>query len=113
MRSGPVASWSLFILSLTSGPSQVAPFQRHQLRLGYGQPLMGKGPQAVYLYYYRNDPQFVRSNLTLRLAVAPAYLDSELGIKDVLSPSTALGIGVAGGGFGDYFYEVRQGEYLR
>jgi hypothetical protein len=113
MRPRLTAAGLLFILPLASAWSQVDPFQRHQLQLGYDQPLMGQGPQAVYVYYYRNEPQFVRSNLTLRLAVAPAYLDSEIGIKDVLSPSTALGVGVAGGGFGDYYYEVRQGKYMR
>jgi len=108
-----ITAWLLLALPLASAYSQVDPFQRNQVQLGFDQTLADKGPQAIYLYYYRNEPQFVRSNLTLRLAVAPAYLDSELGIKDVLSPSTALGIGIAGGGFGDYFYEVRQGEYLR
>jgi hypothetical protein len=49
------------------------PVIRNQIQLGYDQPITGKGPQALYLYYYRNDPEFLRTNLTLRLAVAPAY----------------------------------------
>jgi hypothetical protein len=58
--------------------------------------LPAKGPQAAFAYYYLNVPEFVRTNLTLRLAIAPAYSDGELGIRDVLSPSTDIGIGIAG-----------------
>ena len=61
--------------------------------------------------YYRNEPGFLRTNLTLRLAVAPTYLDSELGIRHVLGENTDLGIGVAGGGFADSYREIRQGTY--
>jgi hypothetical protein len=104
--------WLLFWLTLR-GSAQVDPIVRNQLQLGYDQPITGKGPQAAYLYYYRNEPQFVRSNLTLRLAVAPAYMDAEVGVKNLISPSTDLGIGIAGGAFGDYYYEVRQGNYVR
>lgn len=103
----------LFCFIALRSPAQVDPITRNQIQLGYDQPVTGKGPQAAYLYYYRNEPQFVRSNLTLRLAVAPAYMDAEIGVKHVLSPSTDLGIGIAGGAFGDYYYEVRQGHYFR
>ena len=93
--------------------TQVDPFVRNQIQLGYDQPITGKGPQAAYAYYYLNVPEFVRTNLTLRMAIAPAYLDGELGIRSVLSPYTDIGIGIAGGVFGDYYYEVRQGHYFR
>ena len=56
--------------------------------------------------------QFVRTNLTLRLAIAPTYLDSELGISDALGPHTDIGIAVAGGGFADSYQEVRRGTFL-
>jgi len=113
----PIAIWSLFFLVgavlATPAAAQVDPIIRNQIQLGYDQPITGKGPQALYLYYYRNDPEFLRTNLTLRLAVAPAYMDSEIGIKDILSSTTALGVGISGGTFGDNHYEVRQGHYLR
>jgi len=66
-----------------------------------------------YAFYYRNQPNFLRTNLTLRLAAAPVYLDSELGLTGALGPHTDLGIGLAGGGFADSYFEVRQGEFLR
>jgi hypothetical protein len=90
---------------------QLDPMFRNQIQLGYDQPLSGKGPQAAYAYYYYNDPEFIGTNLVLRAAVAPAYIDSELGFRSLLSPNTDLGIGVVGGLFGDNFYEVRQGTY--
>jgi hypothetical protein len=47
----------------------------------------------------------------MRLAVAPTYLDSELGIRHVIGENTDLGIGLAGGGFADSYTEIRQGGY--
>jgi hypothetical protein len=66
--------------------------------LGYNQPFEGHAPLAAYAFYYHNQPDFFATNLTLRLAVAPVYLDSELGFASALGPNTDLGIGLAGGG---------------
>ena len=42
----------------------------------------------VVRFYYLNVPHFYRTNLTLRLALAPLYLDSELGIQHAIGPQT-------------------------
>lgn len=94
-------------------PGQIDPVKRDLIQFGYNAPLEGHPPLSAYAFYYRNQPDFVRSNLTLRLAIAPTYLDSELGISQVIDANTDLGIGVAGGGFGDSYYEIRQGKYLQ
>ena len=96
-----------------SAHGQIDPVKRQLFQVGYNQPLQGRAPLAGYAFYYRNQPNFLRTNLTLRLAVAPVYLDSELGLTGALGPHTDLGIGLAGGGFADNYYEVRQGEFLR
>jgi hypothetical protein len=90
---------------------QIDPFKRELIQVGYNAAFEGHPPLAAYAYYYYNKPEFLQTNLTLRLAVSPTYLDSELGIARVLTDYTDLGIGVAGGGFGDNFYEVRQGKF--
>ena len=91
---------------------QIDPMRRNLLELGYDQPIVGKGPQAVYAYYYYNNPTFLsNTNMALRLAIAPAYLDSEIGFRHLISPTTDVGIGIFGGGFADNYYEVRQGRY--
>ena len=99
-----------------SGPSgvfgQIDPMQRELFQFGYNAPLQGHAPLAAYAFYYRNEPNFFRTNLTLRLALAPTYLDSELGISHVLDENTDLGIGLAGGGFADSYDEIREGQYL-
>jgi hypothetical protein len=101
---------SLFLPMLAS--AQVDPVKRDLIQFGYNQAFEGHEPLAAYAYYYHNQPDFLRTNLTLRLAVAPVYLDSELGFLGALGPSTDLGIGFAGGGFGDSYNEVRAGEFL-
>jgi len=93
--------------------AQLDPMQRNMLQLGYDVPFNGQGPQAAYVFYYYNNPEFVRTNMTLRLVVAPIYLDGELGFKQLISPNTDVGIGVFGGGFSDNFYEIRQGHYYK
>jgi hypothetical protein len=108
----------LILLALWAGGgspcgAQIDPYPRSLIQLGYDQALPGKGPQSLYLYYYYNNPAFLRTNVALRLAVAPVYFDGELGFRQLLSPHTDLGIGISGGGFGDNYYEVRQGRYLK
>ena len=101
---------SLFAPILSS--AQIDPVRRDLIQIGYNQAFEGQQPLGVYAFYYHNEPDFFRTNLTLRLALAPTYLDSELGITGALGPNTDLGIGVAGGGFGDDYNEVHDGQFL-
>lgn len=102
------------IWSQLSAFAQVDPISRNQIQLGYDYPVTGTGPQAVYAYYYLNIPELANNtNAALRMAVAPLYFDGELGIRGVITPHTDLGIGLAGGAYGDYYYEVRQGHYFK
>jgi hypothetical protein len=91
--------------------AQIDPVKRDLIQLGYNQPLEGHAPFAGYAFYYHNQPDFLRTNLTLRLAVAPVYLDSELGFVQGLGPHTDFGIGLAGGGFADSYNEIRAGTF--
>jgi hypothetical protein len=92
--------------------AQIDPVKRDLIQLGYNQAFEGHQPLAAYAFYYHNQPDFLETNLTLRLALAPVYLDSELGFVGALGPNTDLGIGLAGGGFGDSYNEVHDGQYL-
>jgi hypothetical protein len=107
----------LLLISLLSfafaSHAQIDPEKRQLIQLGYNQPLQGRGPISGYAFYYLNHPQFLRTNLTLRLAVAPVYLDAELGISQALGERTDLGIGAGGGGFADSYSEVRLGRFLK
>jgi hypothetical protein len=92
---------------------QIDPANRELIQVGYNAALEGQAPLAAYAFYYRNQPDFLQhSNLTLRLAVAPTYLDSELGFRSLLGEYTDLGVGIAGGGFADDYYEIRRGTYI-
>jgi len=92
--------------------AQIDPVQRDLVQLGYDQPFEGRSPIGAYAFYYHNQPDFLRTNVTLRLAVAPVYLDSELGFTGLLGPNTDVGIGLAGGGFADGYSEIRHGTYF-
>ena len=93
--------------------AQIDPTKRELIQVGYNQALEGKAPVAAYAFYYHNNPEaFSRSNLAFRLALAPVYIDSELGIRDALGPHTDLGIGLYGGGFAFSYSEVRQGSLI-
>jgi hypothetical protein len=99
------------VLGSFSCYAQIDPVHRNLLELGYDQPVTGKGPQGLYAYYYYNTPELFNTNTALRLAIAPAYVDGELGFKQLLSPTTDVGLGFYGGMFGANYYEVRQGRY--
>jgi len=91
---------------------QLDPERRELIQLGGNQALQGAAPIDAYAYYYLNEPNFFHTNVTLRLAVAPVYLDSETGFVGLLGPHTDFGLGLAGGGFADDYYEFHDGKYL-
>ena len=101
----------LALLCPLAATAQIDPFPRNLIQFGYNQPVEGRAPVAGYAYYYRNEPDFLRTNLTLRLAVAPTYVDSEFGFNHALGSQTDFGLGVAGGGFADSYNEIRAGKW--
>ena len=109
----PIVALALAAATALPSQAQIDPEPRRLFQGGYNQPVEGRGPLAAYGYYYHNEPGFVRTNLTLRAVVAPTWLDSELGFRSLLGPDTDLGLGFAGGGFGDSYWEVRRGQLLR
>lgn len=110
----PFASaWLVLWASMCTGHAQIDPVKRDLIQLGFNQPTRGKAPISGYAFYLLNRPDFPRTNLTLRLALAPTFLDSELGFREALGPNTDVGLGVAGGGFAHTYSEFRRGTYLQ
>jgi hypothetical protein len=91
--------------------AQIDPVKRDLIQLGYNAAFEGHAPFAGYAFYYHNQPDFLRTNLTLRLSLAPVYLDSEFGFVGGLGPHTDFAIGLTGGGFADSYSEIRSGKY--
>jgi hypothetical protein len=91
--------------------AQIDPVRRDLIQAGYNQAFEGHAPLAAYAFYYHNQPDFFRTNLTLRLVIAPAYVDSNLGFVNGIGPNTDFAIGLAGGGFADSYNEIRDGTY--
>ena len=101
------------LLVTSTSHAQLDPEPRQLLHLGVNQSLHNDGPQAHYLFYYWNMPDVPSTNRTLRLVLAPTYLNAELGLRGLLGENTDLGVGLFGGGY-DYDYdEVRRGNYYR
>lgn len=109
-RNGSVLSWLAWFIPLTAC-AQIDPVKRDLVQVGYNAAFEGHQPIAAYAFYYHNQPDFLRTNLTLRLAVSPTYADSELGVANALGPNTDIGIGAAGGGFADSYNEIRGGTF--
>ncbi len=97
----------------STGYTQIDPEPRQLLQLGVNQSLHNDGPLGAYAFYYWNRPDVPATNTTLRLAIAPVYVDAELGFKGLLGENTDLAVGVFGGGFFNSYEEVRQGNYYR
>lgn len=98
---------------VVSTNAQIDPEPRRLVHLGFSQSLRDDGPGAAYAFYYWNQPNVPGTNQTLRLTIAPVFLDGELGFKGLLGADTDVGIGVYGGGFAYGYDEVRQGDYHR
>jgi len=103
----------LAVASCISASAQIDPYKRELIQFGYNLPTQGRAPLSAYAFYYINIPEFLHTNVTLRVAVAPVYMDSEVGISRAFGRYTDLGIGIEGGGFADSYAEIRQGKYLR
>ena len=99
--------WSAPLLA----SAQIDPVRRDLIQIGYNAAFEGHAPLAAYAYFYHNQPDFLRTNLTLRLAIAPTYLDSELGFVGGLGQNTDFALGLGGGGYADSYSEVRGGTY--
>ncbi|MBX3746514.1 MAG: hypothetical protein KF833_14495 [Verrucomicrobiae bacterium] len=91
--------------------AQIDPVERRLLHLGYNQPTEGKSPLSVYAFYLHNQTNFLRPDWTLRAAVAPVWLDAELGWAGLLGERTDVGLILAGGGFARTYNELRRGKW--
>src|SRR5215472_2908139 len=100
-------------LSALTATAQIDPEARQLLHFGINEPLKGNGPIGAYAFYYWNMPDFPTTNIFLRLAIAPTYVDSEVGFKGLITENTDLAIGVFGGAFANNYYEVRNGTLER
>jgi hypothetical protein len=93
--------------------AQIDPVKRDLIQFGANAPIEGQAPLGGYAYYYHNQPDFLRTNMTWRLALAPVYLDTELGFVNGLGEHTDFAIGAAGGGFADSYNEISGGRYVK
>jgi hypothetical protein len=104
-----------FLLVLLAAPAraQMDPNRRLQLEGGYEQGLGQPGPKSPYFYLYLNRPHVFHSSSTLRMAIAPVYVDAELGIRKFFGPFADAGIGLSGGGYAFGQTEVFRGDERR
>ena len=68
-RFGRALAW-LALFAPFFAFAQIDPVERDLIQFGYNQAFEGHQPLAAYAFYYHNQPDFLRTNLTLRLAVA-------------------------------------------
>jgi hypothetical protein len=93
--------------------AQIDPVKRDLIQFGANAAMEGQSPISGYAFYYHNQPDFLRTNLTWRLALAPVYLDTELGFVGGIAPHTDFAIGAAGGGFADSYNEISHGRFIK
>lgn len=107
-----MALWLLLLFIPVLSFAQIDPVKRDLIQVGYNAVFEGVQPFSGYAFYYHNEPNFYKTNLTMRIALSPTYMDSELGVSSLLGPNTDVGFGLAGGGFADNYNEIHQGTYL-
>lgn len=93
--------------------AQIDPAPRQILHVGANDSLRGQEPMGAYLFYYWNIPHVIGTNEYLRLAIAPVYVDSELGFKSLLGPNTDFAVGAFGGLYANSYQEVDAGNWKK
>jgi hypothetical protein len=113
--AGAKAWLAAAFLGLGAAPAgaQIDDAERFLLQGGYEQGLAEPGPKAPYVFAYINRPGVYGSSTTLRLALAPVYLDSEVGIANAFGHWSDAGIGLSGGGYAFGQSEVFRGDEKR
>jgi hypothetical protein len=99
-------------LLLTAAPvlAQIDDQKRYLLEGGYEDGLGNPGPNSAYAFLYMNRPDIAGKGTALRMAVAPVYLDAELGVPGLLGGRTDAGFGFSGGGYAFSRKEVVRGD---
>ena len=93
--------------------AQIDPAPRQILHAGFDASLKDQGPFGAYLFYYWNIPNLPATNQFLRLAIAPVYVDSELGFKGLLGEQTDFAVGAFGGLYANSYQEVDAGNWKK
>lgn len=106
------AVFLLFLIFVAPLRAQIDPEKRQLLQFGFDDALSVSNPLGGYAFYYLNQPGVPSEHAVLRLAVAPVYLDAELGLRGALGPATDLAFGFAGGGFAESHNEIRRGDFI-
>lgn len=90
--------------------AQIDDAKRLLLEGGYEDGLGNPGPSSPYVFLYLNRPGAAGPGSAWRLALAPVYVDTELGLPGVFGSRTDLGLGFSGGGFAFGNAEIKRGD---
>ncbi len=110
-HTGPLALALLLVLARPAA-AQPDPEPRANLEVGVEGPLRGESTLAGYAFLLWNRPHFPADDESLRVVIAPTYLESELVRNDWPWGGHAVGLGISGGGFRFGHEEFRRGQHL-
>jgi len=109
MRSSAVALAAALFLNAPAA-AQIDDTKRTLLEAGYESGLGNPGPAAPYAFLYLNRPGAAGPGSAWRLALAPVFLDTELGLPGALGGRTDVGLGFSGGGYAFGHAQVDRGD---
>lgn len=113
MRRSTLALAAAILLAPVVAGAQIDGERRTLLEGGGESGLGNPGPVAPYAFMYFNRPDVVGKGSAWRLALAPVYADTELGVPGLLGGHTDMGFGFSGGGYAFGHAEVRRGDEKR
>lgn len=107
---GRAAALAAAVLLAAPARAQIDDTKRLLLEGGYEDGLGNPGPNGAYVFLYLNRPDVAGKGSAWRLALAPVYLDTELGLPGVFGSRTDVGLGFSGGGYAFSRKEVVRGD---
>lgn len=100
----------LLLLAAVTASAQIDDTKRLLLEGGYEDGVANPGPNGAYAFLFMNRPDVAGKGSAWRLALAPVYLDTELGLPGIFGTRTDAGIGFSGGGYAFSRKEVVRGD---
>lgn len=110
MRACAVALAAAALFLAAPASAQIDDTKRLLLEGGYEGGLGSPGPASPYAFLYVNRPGAAGPGSAWRLALAPVYLDTELGLPRAFGGRTDIGLGFSGGGYAFGNAQVHRGD---
>jgi hypothetical protein len=112
MRRHGLAALTAMLCLAAPARAQIDDTKRLLFESAY-EDALAPSPTGAYAYLYMNRPGVAGPGSAFRLALAPVFIDAELGLPGIFGSRTDVGFGFSGGGYAFSRQEAVRGDLRR